>query len=398
MCDQKERKLPPLIPSGTEWNQVRKGRLWELFAREVYGEVPQMKVETDWELISEQELAGLGVKQKIRVILRADRGTYEFPLFLYIPEKKEKKYPVALYIENKPRVPSPVGPAPEGISMEKLAELTGGQGDAFKAMLANVPAPKPCDIENKTDNPYWPVEDLLKRGIAAAAFYTEDLAEDKITGYENGLFGFFGGSAIRGESSWGVISVWAYGASRAVDVLSAQPALDETRIAVVGHSRGGKTALWCAASDARVSCCYANNSGCTGAALSRGKKGEQLVHINSIFPYWFCEKYKTYNGREEALPIDQHMLLALIAPRPLYLASATEDFWADPVSEFLSAAEASKAYEALGLPGLCCDELPEPGHPCHDGRIGYHVREGGHALTKNDWMLFCDFWMKHWES
>jgi hypothetical protein len=186
--------------------------------------------------------------------------------------------------------------------------------------------------------------------------------------------------------------MWAWAASRVMDYLQTLEGIDGKRIAVIGHSRLGKTALWCAAQDERFAMGISNDSGCSGAAITRDKKGEHIKDITRSFKYWFCENYLKYVDNEEALPFDQHFLLSAIAPRPVYVCSALEDEWADPQSEFLSCVASSCVYELLGVKGLIAgDEYPEPGTSLHEGSIGYHLREGTHYLSRYAWQRFMEY-------
>lgn len=253
---------------------------------------------------------------------------------------------------------------------------------------------KPCPtfvfINFRPDLPdrYWPVEELVDNGYAVARVYYNDVTDDSAK--QDGLAALY---PAEGEHTWGKIGMWAFACSRVLDYLLTRPeVVDPARVAVTGHSRLGKTALWCGAQDERFSLTISNDSGCSGAAITRDKVGESLLKITEVFPYWFCPAYRQYAGREQELPVDQHQLLALVAPRGLYVASAQEDTWADPDSEYLSCCAASAAYEALGSTGFVHpDALPTLDQPLHEGKIGYHVRTGSHFFSRTDWLHHLAF-------
>lgn len=237
----------------------------------------------------------------------------------------------------------------------------------------------------------WPIERIVEAGCAVMTAYCGDLAPDDPAQVAGGVAPLFAAhvAAIPVAERWGAIGLWAWGLSRMRDLVDGLPDLDAGRVAAIGHSRLGKAALWAGAQDIRFALVVSNESGCGGAALSRRAYGETVGRITRAFPHWFCSRFATYAEREAALPVDQHQLLALMAPRRLYVASAVEDRWADPRGEFLAAAATDPVYRLFGQRGLGTTRMPPLDTPIGD-HVRYHVRTGGHDLTTYDWQQYLE--------
>jgi hypothetical protein len=243
----------------------------------------------------------------------------------------------------------------------------------------------------------WPLAMVLERGYGVATFYYGDMEPDHIEGWRDGIRGYalkLADRTERGRHEWGALGAWGWGLSRALDYLETNPAADAHRVAVFGFSRLGKTALWAGAQDERFALVISNNSGEGGASLARRNFGENIAYSIAHASWRYCDRFREFIGRADDLPFDQHMLLALIAPRPIYISSATEDGLADPKGEFLSAAHVEPVYRLYGLRGVGTTQWPSPdesvGHT-----VGYHLRTGKHAITAYDWEQFLNFADRH---
>jgi hypothetical protein len=347
------------VTTSQQWTTQRRPEVLELFRQHVYGRAP---VERPAALKFEPSLTpnmmnGTATRKLVNISYEGRGGKGTIRLILFVPNAVKKPVPCFLLINNR------------GVD--------------------NI------DPTREKKSPFWPAEQIVARGYAAATFWNGDVAPDEKDSFKEGAHGIFDPPGERAADAWGTIAAWSWGASRALDYLQTDSDIDGARVAVVGHSRGGKAALWAGAQDERFAMVVSNDSGSTGAAIARGKQGETIKDINTKFPHWFNQNYKRYDERENELPVDQHMLAALVAPRPLYIASASEDVWADPQAEYLSGVEAAPVYQLFGLTGLKAGAFPKPETPLHSGKIGYHLRTGKHDLTEYDWQQFMSFADKH---
>lgn len=382
--------IPPLLQAGEgigQWEE-RRAVLLELFEQIEYGHRPDLPWELSWTTGERKEvLDGTAWRQIVELSVQTALGSHTFPLYLFLP-KKQVPSPAVLLICSRSREAS-AQTLPEGVNQEMISALMRRLNIIMDGTLVMEPAPGPLDLGVDLHQEDWPVVSIIERGYAVAAFYASDAEPDSAKAFPSGIASLFSSGGERGRHDWGALAVWAFAASRAMDYLLTVPEIDAGHIGVFGHSRCGKAALWAGACDERFWCVGSNDSGCGGSALSRDKHGENVAAINLFFPHWFAPAFAEYGGKVEELPFDQHMLLALAAPRLLYIASGSEDYWSDPEGEHWAAVLANEVWHLYGYSALG-SRMPQLDAPVFAGPEGYHLRSGNHRLTKYDWMRLLD--------
>lgn len=368
--------LPPLfvttagrrITTPEEWRTVRRPEILGLFGNLIYGRVPEpaSPLEQEFEVVAIDDgfMGGKATRKDVKIHFRTAKGEVSMHFLVFVPNGTDKPAPAFL-----------------------KHSFNNTQGHDF-----NVSESRPDHLRNG-----WPLGQILDAGFGLCAAYHQDLVRHNEVEFLNGIHKLFypEGQSFPKAHEWGVLSACAWGAMRGMDYLETDNDIDHTRIAVMGHSKMGKAALWTAAQDERFALAISAQSGCAGAALWRRKSGETLKKMVTRFPYWLCRNAWKFIEQEDDLPIDQHMLLACVAPRPVYVHSGVEDTWADGRGEYLSAYHASAVYDLLGKSGLKSEASPEVGKAIIESDVGYHLREGGHSIEPYDWDRFIEFASYH---
>lgn len=372
------------VKSVEQWEKQRRPELIELFASHVYGRTPDAKIDVTYELLTEDPHAmnGKATGKQVKFTFSNGKKKVEALLLMYIPNKPTGKVPVFV-----------------GYNFKGNHSTTSDTTVLYSPVFQLVKEADHTDWERGTQASRWSYDKIIDRGYAIATMCYHDIFPDKPELRDHSIVSLFPGydpEAIAPDE-WQAIGAWAWGSSRIVDFLETQEKIDCNKIVIMGHSRQGKAALWAGVQDERFQIVISNDSGCGGAALFRRRFGETIATINKAFPHWFCKNFRRYDNREESLPVDQHELIALIAPRKVYVASAEKDLWADPKGEFLSAYHAGPAYRLYGLSTIESDEMPKLHEPIMED-IGYHIRAGKHDVTEYDWECYLDFADKHFKN
>ncbi|MEO5996625.1 MAG: hypothetical protein ABIN89_07835 [Chitinophagaceae bacterium] len=354
--------LPEVLKTGSDteikttgaWEKTRRPEILKLFEDNIYGQMPKKYSSIKYSLTNKDAAAmnGKATLKQVLIEVFNNNKSVKINLVLFVPNNAKKPVPTFLLINNRPK--------------------------------------NNTDPTRAEKSEFWPAEMVTDSGYAIAAIHVSDLAPDDKVTYVNGVLDLYP-EQLTADNGMKAIGAWAWGASRVMDYFETDKDIDARKVAIVGHSRGGKASLWAAAEDQRFAMCFSNCSGNTGVALARRQFGERIARINASFPHWFNNNYKKFNNKEDLLPVDQHMLVALVAPRPMYATNATQDLWADPTGTFLSLKNAEKVYQLYGAKSTLPANRPAVEEPVIESRIGYHIREGEHNLMNYDWNNFIKF-------
>jgi hypothetical protein len=343
-----------VISDKNEWIKIRRPEILEMFRTNVFGRVPSTAWDMNFKVVNEDRKAvdGAATLKQVDITITVGGKSLVIHLTLFVPNNAKKPVPVFLLICNRG--------------------------------FDNI------DPTRKVKSEFWPVEEAIARGYGIAAFYNGDVDPDSDDNFKNGIHALLD-NGVRTDDAWGTIAAWSWGASRCLDYLVSDKAVAKEKVAVIGHSRGGKAALWTGAEDQRFAMVISNESGCGGAAISRRKFGETVARINTSFPHWFCSNYKKYNNNEDNLPVDMHELLALTAPRALYVDCASDDLWGDPKGSYLALYNALPVFKLFDSKTDISETIPPLNVQVAGGKMAFHIREGEHNLKLKDWNFIMDF-------
>jgi hypothetical protein len=337
------------------WEQQRRVELLELFRTEIFGVSPPKPSDLSFDIVelNSEALKGKATYKKVAISFQLQEKTFLFHLSLFVPNERQGKAPVFVLLNHRD--------------------------------------PDQADPTRKTQTEYWPAEYIVDRGYAIGVINVADEVDPDSPAANSGIRLFYQQNYEKpGELSWGTISAWAWGGSRAVDYMVTDPDINPGQIAIVGHSRSGKTSLWAGAQDTRIALVIPNNAGDAGPSIVRRRFGNTIEVMTGRNPHWFIPKYATYAGKEDTMPVDQHMLISLVAPRGYHAGDGSEDLWHDPRGAWLSLVEASKVWKMYGNAVRMKDRMPLVNDLFTNGPIAYHVRQGGHGVLLYDWKLYLD--------
>ena len=367
------------VKDAETWFKKRRPEIVKLFESNMHGRSPGRPVEMKFNVFDKGTPAfdGTAIRRQVEIRFSKNEAAPKMDLLMYLPAGARKPAPLLLCLSfsaNSNTVEDP-GVRPGEVWNRERKRVPASAGRSFGRLK---------------------VADLVAKGFGVATVYYGDIEPDFPGGVPFGVRGLFlkNGQTEPAADEWGAISAWAWGLSRAMDYLETDSGVDAKRVAIFGVSRLGKTVLWAGAHDTRFALVIASCSGEGGASLSRRNYGETVKHLNANFGYQFSGNYQKFGAHPDQLPVDSHMLISLIAPRPVYLSTGDQDRWSDPKGEFLAAVAAEPVYRLLGKQGLGTDQMPEAGQPIMH-TIGYHMHAGGHGANPYDWEQYLKFLELH---
>ncbi|MCD8185194.1 MAG: hypothetical protein LUD68_01665 [Rikenellaceae bacterium] len=355
------------------WTDTRRAELFELFTSQMYGRSPEHGQEITWTLFDQQDSAldGLAVRQQFRILWN---GTQEGPytdVLLYLPAQVSGEIPLVV-----------------GLNFDGNHTVDEDPDIRLPEYYYRYTQKKP--LVRGSDAGQWPIREILARGYGVATAWRSEVSADSRAHHLEGIRSVYPELA-EGEENWATVAAWAWGLNRIADLLSLHPRVAGDRICLIGFSRLGKAALWAGATNAQIHATVSVCSGAGGAKLLHRNEGEKVQNLVGV-GYWFCRNFSQYAHKDTELPFDAHMMMSLIAPRALYVASASEDLYADPPGEYAALQLTCPVYQLLGYPSRLPAEFPAADNPVGGGtRIGYHVRTGKHDITAQDWKYVLDF-------
>ena len=370
------------VTNTREWYARRK-ELLEIFSSQMYGQSPARPAAMTFKVFDNDNKAlnGKAIRKQVTVYFTGKEDGPQMDILIYLPNKSKQPAPVFVELNFQGNQSVNADPAIR-LSKSWMAPKTRGTVDNHAT-----------DSSRGTTSKLFPVEKIIDRGYGIATIYCGDLDPDFDDGFINGVQAMYPELQGRGDN-FSTIAAWAWGLSRAMDYFETDKDINSKRVAVFGFSRLGKATLWAGAKDERFAMVISNESGAGGAKLFHRNIGEKIRRLNTVFPHWYCNNFRNYMDKDSILPFDQHMIIALVAPRPVYVASALEDTNSDPEGEFQGAKAAEPVYKLFTKDGLPTDKWPAPNHPVM-GQIAYHVRTGKHDVTDYDWSQYLDFADKH---
>lgn len=364
------------VTDALTWTTIRRPELIALYEREIFGAVPAGAPKATFEVVSNDVAAMDGTAVRKHVVMRLGEGerAVKVNVVLLVPVKAAGPVPVVLHMLFND---------PPGITPPPAAPTAEGKAAAPRRSVSDI----------------GPVAEILARGYAYVALRYTEIQPDAATTFGSGVMAlaYAAGQTKPSPGEWGTITAWAWGASRVLDYLETDRAVNAKRVALVGHSRLGKATLWAGARDTRFGAVFASCSGEMGASLTRRDFGESLDDVAASFPWWLVSTFPKYAGRWSELPVDSHTVIALNAPRPVFATGGTEDLWADPHGEFQALVAAGPVYRLLGKKDVGATMLPARDTPLIGGSLGFLYHTGKHTITDGDWKAFFEFVGRHFE-